>query len=124
MTKPTLIIGSGTLGLSALVEKLLEDKGMGHFSVVSEPKDIEQYLRWPPEPHMFDLQAHHYAKQVNHPIIIPPEKPQLYMPQTRFVQSQKERRIKQPLKITPSTALNAPCPCGSGKKFKRCCKLK
>lgn len=27
----------------------------------------------------------------------------------------------KPAKKVETTALNAPCPCGSGKKFKRCC---
>jgi len=26
-----------------------------------------------------------------------------------------------PLQAAPAVARNAPCPCGSGKKFKRCC---
>ncbi len=35
----------------------------------------------------------------------------------------RERRVSRARNAAPNTApaLNAPCPCGSGKKYKRCC---
>jgi hypothetical protein len=37
-------------------------------------------------------------------------------------QLRMQRRAPAPVAVQPKPpALNAPCPCGSGKKFKRCC---
>jgi hypothetical protein len=34
---------------------------------------------------------------------------------------QYEHLIKQPMDVTPKVGRNEPCPCGSGKKYKKCC---
>lgn len=34
------------------------------------------------------------------------------------------RQHESPTSASPTTGRNAPCPCGSGKKFKRCCEGK
>jgi len=46
----------------------------------------------------------------------------------REIQAEQERRVRQhwvptlpPLDETPSVGRNQPCPCGSGRKFKKCC---
>jgi len=33
----------------------------------------------------------------------------------------KEKRITKAIKTSGKIGRNEPCPCGSGKKFKRCC---
>lgn len=33
----------------------------------------------------------------------------------------EEKRVKGPLVLPEKVGRNDPCPCGSGKKFKKCC---
>ena len=36
--------------------------------------------------------------------------------------AEKEKKKKlQPVRAQPTTGRNEPCPCGSGKKYKKCC---
>jgi len=35
--------------------------------------------------------------------------------------SRDKERKKTPVKVGPKTGRNDPCPCGSGKKYKKCC---
>lgn len=42
----------------------------------------------------------------------------------RHIRSQPRPKAKQPEPVEVTPSLNAPCPCGSGKKYKRCCGAK
>jgi len=33
----------------------------------------------------------------------------------------KKNKISEPVRVEPKVGRNAPCPCGSGKKYKKCC---
>ncbi len=35
--------------------------------------------------------------------------------------AKEEKRLKNPLQLPPKIGANDFCPCGSGKKFKKCC---
>jgi uncharacterized protein YecA (UPF0149 family) len=37
------------------------------------------------------------------------------------VKELQEKRLKESPKVNKKIARNDPCPCGSGKKYKRCC---
>lgn len=39
----------------------------------------------------------------------------------QHLRQQKSKRAVKTVRATGSPSLNAPCPCGSGKKYKRCC---
>ncbi|XNM49082.1 SEC-C metal-binding domain-containing protein [Escherichia coli] len=36
----------------------------------------------------------------------------------------QEKAVQQPIKAEEKPGRNDPCPCGSGKKFKQCCRIK
>ncbi len=38
-----------------------------------------------------------------------------------FEEMESYRQVKKPLRKSGATGRNAPCPCGSGKKYKKCC---
>lgn len=45
--------------------------------------------------------------------------------QKKHEQALREMPIKrEPIVVGPKTGRNDPCPCGSGKKYKKCCMLK
>jgi preprotein translocase subunit SecA len=43
------------------------------------------------------------------------------MPSVEQIDFVEQLRKGQPARVPPKVGRNAPCPCGSGKKYKNCC---
>ena len=69
-----------------------------------------------------------YKLTIAHPLAEPEPAPQLQ--DVEFIHGEVEapaaeakKKKPQPIRAQPSVGRNAPCPCGSGKKYKKCCGL-
>ena len=69
-----------------------------------------------------------YKLTIAHPLAEPEPAPQLQ--DVEFIHGEVEARAAeakkkkpQPIRAQPSVGRNEPCPCGSGKKYKKCCGL-
>ena len=69
-----------------------------------------------------------YKLTIAHPLAEPEPAPQ--MQDVEFIHGEVEapaaeakKKKPQPIRAQPSVGRNAPCPCGSGKKYKKCCGL-
>ena len=69
-----------------------------------------------------------YKLTIAHPLAEPEPAPQLQ--DVEFIHGEVEapaaeakKKKPQPIRVQPSVGRNEPCPCGSGKKYKKCCGL-
>ena len=69
-----------------------------------------------------------YKLTIAHPLAEPEPAPQLQ--EVEFIHGEVEapaaeakKKKPQPIRAQPSVGRNEPCPCGSGKKYKKCCGL-
>ena len=56
------------------------------------------------------------------PAVLQKKNPQLYQMLEKIYRQNTKRLFQGPTKSRQRIGRNAPCPCGSGEKFKRCCK--
>ena len=77
----------------------------------------------------FDAISTFYKLTIAHPIAEPDSNP--LAKDMEFIHGEVEepaeataqKKKPQPIRAQPSIGRNAPCPCGSGKKYKKCCGL-
>ena len=77
----------------------------------------------------FEAISTFYKLTIAHPIVEPETTPLaqdmefIHGEVEETAEARVQKKKPQPIRAQPSIGRNSPCPCGSGKKYKKCCGL-